>query len=136
MKTTFEIDDIIYAKLKGSALKSAISGDIYRGRKPAGSKKEDVVIANLGINADQLQRGIVNVNIYVPGITVQSQGVQDFTVPNTKRMKELANIACGVLDDNMDGEVYYTVEQQLTIYDRETNEHFINIRVEYSNENF
>ena len=75
-KTSKQIQGDIYNLLKGSALCSMISGDVYRsGYRPRDSRLEDaVVIFTTGL-PDQIQTGVVTVNIYVPDIDPYQNGV-------------------------------------------------------------
>ncbi|MFN3341901.1 MAG: hypothetical protein ACK40M_04345 [Flavobacteriales bacterium] len=135
MKTTFDIDKKIWNRFSGSALAAAISGDIYKMRRPAGSNLEDIVINNLGLPNQDLQRGIWNVNIFVPNLEVESGSVNDDSIPDTARLEELARLGVDLFDDVQDGDVYYSVQQQQTIFDSETKEHFVNIRIDVITEN-
>lgn len=135
MKTTFEVDDILFTRAKSSLLADEISGDIYKVRRPAGSEKEDVVIVGLGIANDQLQKGVWNINIYVPNLVLEVGSVQDGNIPDTARMQELANIACEAFDDVQENGFYYTVQQQLLVFDPDMGQYFVNIRIEVFNEN-
>ena len=50
MITTAEIVDMICEYLSGSALKKAITGDIYPLKKPDDSKLEDVVVCTIDLS--------------------------------------------------------------------------------------
>ena len=100
MKTALDAVDIVWKKIYGSALKTEITGKVYKHRKPAGSDKEDVVVNCPTINNTQLQQGLVNVNIYVPNIPITIAGIADDSQPDHARLKELATMAVGILDDS------------------------------------
>ena len=64
---TFEKD--IYNLVKESVLKTAIKGSFYReGMRPLNAKTEDAVVSFMTGVDDQIQIGVVNVNVYVPDI--------------------------------------------------------------------
>lgn len=136
MKTTLDAEDILYTYLNTSTLKTAVQangGDIYKQGRPANDKKEAVVIVSLPLNNEQLQEGIVNVNIFVPNVVINVNEMQDDSQPNHPRLKQLATIAAGLLNDvflsNSDCGFY--MQQQSLIKDDQSKEHFINIRVNF-----
>ncbi|GAA0561552.1 hypothetical protein [Chitinophaga japonensis] len=133
MITTFHEEDIVYQRLNTSALKTAITGIIKKGKRPLNSTKEDVVINTLPISALQLQEGIVNVNIYVPNLVITVGGVQDFTQPDSARLKELTTTAIDLLTDQWpeSGDINYTVQQQTLFEDEESKSHYVNIRLQF-----
>lgn len=134
MMTTLDIVDLLYVKLDASALKTAISGTINKHRRVADSDKEDVVINCLPVNNEQLQKTIANVNIHVPDLQIEVNGVQD-KQPDHARLQTLAALAIGILNDNWTSTLNYDVQQQVIIEDREAGDHYINIRIEFFIEN-
>jgi hypothetical protein len=132
MITTLEAVDGVFGILQASLLSSAISGKIYKHRRPLGSQQEDVVIGALPITGDQLQRGVLNVNLHVPGLKISTPVGQDLQ-PDNVRMKELAGIAVGVLTDVWKDDYHFTVQQQTLIADGE--DFYINIRINFFNVN-
>jgi len=136
MITTLDIVDVLWAAINGSALKSAISGGIYKGARPVNSSKEDIVINCLPVPNTQLQTAIANVNIHVPNVVQNLNGIQDDTQPNYARLKALATMAVGVLQDKWQAGYHYDVQQQVMIQDEQAKSHYINIRVEFYNLNF
>lgn len=135
MITTLDVIDTLWTRLNYSQLKAMINGGVYKHRRPAGSNKEDVVINCLPIGNIQLQACIANVNIHVPNLTIEVNGVQDSKQPNTIRLQELALVAIDMLSDVWSGEYTYDVQQQTLLEDEEASDHYINIRVEFLNIN-
>lgn len=135
MMTTLDLVDIVWQKLNTSPLKTAITGGLYKHRRPAGSQNEDVVINSLPINNVQLQTGIANVNIHVPNLTIEVNGVQDSKQPNSQRLKELAEMAIEALSDVWADDYNYDVQQQMLLEDEEAGDHYINLRIEFFNIN-
>lgn len=130
MKSTLDIIDILWKLIEDSSLKEEITGNVYKHERPAGSKKEDVVINSLPINNLQLQESLVNVNIYAPNGSVKAGGVQNDTVAH-ERLQELTAIATGVLDDvfNQVEDTGFDVQQMVLIKDDTTGEFYMNIRI-------
>jgi hypothetical protein len=135
MITSLEIVDILWAKLNGSPLKAAIDGGIYKNRRPASSEKQDVVINCLPVNNQQLQTTIANVNIHVPNISIDVNGVQDSSQPDHVKLLALSKIAVGVLKDIWSGDYNFNVQQEVLIQDEEQGDYYINIRIEFYNIN-
>lgn len=131
MITTFDQVDIIFQRLIGSGLPGMISGGIYKQRRPAGSKKEDIVINSLPVANGQLQTGIVNVNIHVPNLVVKVNGVQDSSQPDLVKLNDLTVAVIAVLSDVWSENYRYDVQQQMVIEDEEAQDHYSNIRIEF-----
>lgn len=135
MMTTLDLVDIVWQRVNGSLLKTEISGGVFKHRRPAGGQNEDVVINSLPINGLQLQSAIINVNIHVPNILINVNGVQDNSQPNHIRLQELAAMATTVLSDVWADDYNYDVQQQTMIEDVEAGDNYINIRLEFFNIN-
>lgn len=130
MTTNLEAIDILFTKLDGSSLKTAITGSICKLKRDADSNKEDVVINSLPFNNEQLQQGILNVNIHVPDVVVNVNNVQD-KQPDFARLKTLADMAVEILDDNWASTYNFSVQQQNVMHDPEAGSHYVNIRIEF-----
>lgn len=68
MKTSIDLASIIYQRVKGSGVLELLGGGVYLGVRPFNSDKNDVVVATLSMLEDTLQRGNVNIQIYVRDI--------------------------------------------------------------------
>lgn len=134
MKTGLDMIDIVWTMLNASPLQSLITGGIFKHLRPAGGSKEDVVINSLSVTHEQLQNGIANVNIYVPNLVVNANGIQDDTQPNHSRLNELTKVAIGLLEENWMSDLNYDVQQHMLIRE-ETGEHYMNIRLQFYIEN-
>ncbi|RPE05554.1 hypothetical protein EGT74_24535 [Chitinophaga lutea] len=132
MRTTLDVVDIVWQWLNASPLKAAITGGIYKYR-PQNSTSEDVVINSLPITGEQVQEGVVNVNIHVPNPILNSNGTQDQSQANHPRLKELASIAVESLTDIWveSAEVNFTVQNQMVFPEPDNNEHYVNIRLSF-----
>jgi hypothetical protein len=135
MKTTVDIVDILWQHADGSSLKTAITGKVYKSKRPIDSKVEDVVINSLPVLNRQLQVAIANVNVYVPNKAVTINGAVDSSQPDTKRLKELATIATTVFEEGGSAGYEFLMEQQHVMEDEGSNSHYINLRIIFYNEN-
>lgn len=135
MKTTLEVIDIIWQLLNGSPLADAITGGVYKNLRPLNTAKEDVVINCLPVNNAQLQQGVANVNIHVPNLILNVNGVQDKTQPNHARLQLLTGLAIQELLNVWEGDYNLDIEQQTIFADEEANSHYSNIRIQFNNIN-
>jgi hypothetical protein len=134
MKSTFKVVDIIYGVLSNDAdLIATITGSVYK-KRPVNSRLEDIDVACLPINNEQIQQAVVNVNAHVQNLTIVVNGIQDTTQPDTKRLKLITEKAIRLLDDKYIDDYWFTVQQQ-NIFS-EDKEHYSNIRVNFYYENF
>lgn len=68
-KTGTEIEEDVYLMLCRSGLNRVLRGTVYRdGMRPINSQSEDAVIKFLAGLDNQVQSGVVILNIYVPNI--------------------------------------------------------------------
>ena len=131
-KTATQIQGDVYQLLKNSTLCSMISGDVYRkGMRPRDSKLEDaVVIFTTGL-PDQIQIGVVTINIYVPDIDAYNNGVM---VENGLRSSQLELLAAEWVDSLKAGVSNYKFRLQQTIYTEEDaaiKQHFVVVKLHY-----
>lgn len=129
MKTNYDAIDVIFKRLN-TLVKPSISGKVYKLRRPLNSKLEDIVINALPIIDEIPQECIVNVNCYVPNIDTKISGVSTSS-PDTKRMKEVAELVSGSLDNVDASDHHYFISNQAIIYDDSTDEHYTNFRVTF-----
>ncbi len=134
MKTTLDSIDILYAILFASALKDEITGKIYKLNRQLGSNKEDVVINSLPITGNQLQRSTLNVNIYVPDMSIKIDG-QTQRQPNYVRLKTLAALAVLALADHYNDTYNLWISNQAVLSEDATKQHYVNFRIEFKNVN-
>ena len=131
-KTSRQIQGDIFSLLKGSTLCSMISGDVYRqGYRPRDSKLEDAVVIFTTGTADQIQTGVVTVNIFVPDIDPYADGVM---VENGARTEEIEKLAQQWVDRLTVDRSCYKFRLQQTIYTEEEadiNQHFVVIKLKY-----
>lgn len=125
MKTTSDALDVLFKFINDSTIKPTISGGIYKLKRPTSSTLEDVVINSVALGDSNYQEGVLNVNAYVPNITVNNS-----SLPNTARIKAIEN-ACKVLQE-VYGEGYSFWVSSTSIYEEtDIKSHYINNRIEF-----
>lgn len=131
-KTSKQIQGDVFLMLRESTLCSMISGAVYRnGMRPRDSRKEDaVVIFSTGLS-EEIQTGVVIVNLFVPDIDPASDGV---FVEDGARVEELECLAQEWVDSLSTKNSCYRFELQQTIYsesDHELQQHVIVVRLKF-----
>lgn len=126
MKTAKEVQDDIYKIVKNSSLASSISGTVYKdGFRPRDSKKEDAVVVFITGTADQIQKGYVNVNVFVPDIVQKGNGVY---LENGKRTAEIEAVAKSLVQGLRGLEYRFRLDKMISTFEEEdTHQHYINI---------
>ena len=129
-KTGLEIQDDVFIIIDMSTLKPMITGKIYKGgMRPINAKSEDVVVSFLtGLNG-QVQVGVVNVNIYVPDITIDASGQ---SVCNIPRCRALEAELCKITDNLKASEYRFRPDNIISTFpEPEIKQHFINARIRF-----
>lgn len=128
MKSTSEIIDYLYTHINVSDVRAAISGKVYKMRRPVNSSKADIVIGCLPTNNLQPQTAVANINIYVPNLSVKVDGVQDISQPDQAKLRTLTTLVMGKIQDNWP--TYgLAIESQNIFADDDIKQHYSNIRV-------
>lgn len=131
-KTAKQVQSDIIALLKDSPLAAAVSGKVYRaGLRPRDSRKEDlIVIFTTGV-PDQIQTGVVTLNLYVPDIDPFTNGV---FVEDMARTDELER-ACEVWVESLTARrSNYRFRLTQTIYteaEPDIRQHFVVVKLQY-----
>lgn len=128
-KTGSEVENDVYAILKSSAIKTLITGDIYKdGTRPLDSKKEDVIVNFISGVDGQIQEGFVNVNVYVPDIDNGGGGY----VRNVARCRVI-EIALNTLAQSLTtSEYHFTLAAMIKTYKAEgISQHFVNAKLQF-----
>lgn len=129
MKTTLDSVDIVYGWLSPTVFSNSLSGEVYKHKRPIGSKKEDVVIESLGILNLDLQTSIINVNVHVPDMVITENGATE-TQADHVRLKALAASIQPYLE-KFGSDYNFNIQQQILFEDAEAGEHYINFRIEF-----
>lgn len=131
-KTGKQVQGDIYRLLRDSTLYTQVTGEVYRnGTRPRDSQKEDIVVIFTTGLADEIQEGIVTVNIFCPDIDPYENGVW---VEDGQRTEELERLAAAWVD-SLSAEVScYLFDLQQAIYTEEEadiNQHFVVVKLHY-----
>ena len=111
-KTAKQVQSDIITLLRDSPLAEDVSGKIYRnGYRPRDSRAEDIIVTFTAGIPDQIQTGVVTVNIFVPDIDPYDNGV---LVEDGARAEELEILAQQWFE-NLSG-TNYLFELQQTIH--------------------
>lgn len=129
-KTAKQVQTDIIDLLRNSELAAEVTGEIYRrGYRPRDSRKEDIIVIFTTGIPDEIQTGVVTVNIFIPDIDPYGNGVQ---VEDGERSEALEALAQRWVD-NLSG-TNYLFELQQTIYteaEPEINQHFVVVKLRY-----
>lgn len=130
-KTGKEIQDDFYQLLVGSTLASAVSGQVYKnGYRPRDSKSEDIIVIYTAGFTDQIQSGVVTLNIYVPDVDPYNNGV---LVEDGVRTLAIEKAAATWVDSKA-GSTKYRLRLQRTIttdYEESIHQHFVVVQLRY-----
>jgi len=130
MKTTLDLEDVVYDQLKSGTLITIITGVLRKGDRPVSSEKEDVTVNSLPVTSQQLQSAIVNVNVFVPDLEIVEEGKVSFEKDHA-RLLVLTNQAITELKDKIKGEYTWDIQQQNVFKDNESQSHYVNIRLQF-----
>lgn len=132
MKTDIAIRDDVYSMLMRSPLTLAVKGEVYTRRRPAREEGECIVIGVLANCMEQSQRAYVNVNIYVPDVTVTYPDGTRTLEEDTPRLRELCKVATQSLSSVFGDDWWLSLSEQ-RIHDavEETGGHMINNKCLY-----
>lgn len=133
MKQTYDTDAILYSILKASTeVTGAISGAIYAGQRPDNSKSEDIVVNTITLTQEyEPQLGTSNVNIHVPDIDINAGSVT-MKVEDRVKLKTITGHVLTALRAAKIQGLTLTVASQSTIREAEIQQHFVNIRIDWS----
>lgn len=133
MIQTYDTDAILYGILKGStAVTGAINGGIYAGQRPDNSVKQDIVVNTIALTQEyEPQLGASNVNIHVPDIDIKAGNVT-MKVEDRAKLKAIAGHVLTALRAAKIQGLTLTVASQNTIREAEIQQHFVNIRIDWS----
>jgi len=127
-KTVFDGNQWILELLNQSNVKTIITGKIYKGKRPIGSIKEDIVINSLPMTNDYLQNGVFNVNCYVPYLSVNINGTTQ-NMPDNVRLEAIAKAVYPVFDEVYKDDYNISVENHTTFEEEAEKASYINFRL-------
>lgn len=133
-RTGQEIEDAVFGLLKNSSISGKITGDVMlHGIRPRESQVEDAVVRFVAGLPEQIETGIVVVNIFVPDIDAYGNGQ---FVPDKGRLTELEQYAAAWVEELKKKQTVSGFQFALadTIHSTEfleKQEHFVVIRLKY-----
>ena len=133
MKTSFDIDTIVFRMLNVPTVNNAISGGIYKGDdRPEDSQDEDICINTISSTQDFLpQIATSNVNIYVADVPKKVKG-KSMMKANTTRLKAITTNVMQVLRETKIPGLLFKVDSQSTLSEMNMKQHFVNIRISWN----
>jgi hypothetical protein len=131
MKSDIEIKTDVLKRIQGSELENTITGVVRKtGKRPHGSKNEDIVISMLANVNGQIQTASVNVNIYVAANVVDGQAEEA-----TIRLQELCKLSADLFEVFRGKDFRATLREQRVLEVPNADEYVINNRIEYKHSN-
>lgn len=125
MKSDGAIKTDVYRYINESGFMSNVNGTLSKTLRPHSSRNEDVVISILANEGTQLQKAVLNINIYIQDLDVEGQFEE-----NSIRQDEICEKSWKLLEKfRTDEYVAHAIEQR--VYDTKSGEHVINNQVEY-----
>jgi len=137
-KTSLDVVDILRAYLSTSVLMTdplKPNGILCKFQRPFNSVKEDVVINSLVQGRGQISEGVLNVNIFVLNLSFTAGGVVDNTQPNVPRLKYLLGLASEAMSEVFGLDYNFEVQQD-NIFPDTNNQHYVNLKVEFTSINY
>ena len=130
-KTEMQIERDFYSMIKSSELGKAIKGGIYRSEmRPNDAKTEDLIIKFLSGLDEQIQVGVVILNLYVPDIPNGSDGR---LVADKNRIGVLQELILSFIEENPNTEyLLESDETPTTNLNEEIEQHFIYARIMFN----
>lgn len=134
VKTEQEIERDFYSFVKSSDLGKGIKGTVYRDEmRPPDAKTEDLVVKFLAGIDEQIQSGVVILNLYVPDKPhYDGRKVKDY-----KRIAELQELIKTFVNDNPETEYWMKTDSTpKTMKNEEIEQHFIYVRIKFNRATF
>ncbi len=99
MTTIYELGDYIYRLVKASDIATTITGSVYHeDQRPVDSKAEDATVNVMPFNnTARPYWAYVNVNVYIPYMSVVDGNGRQMMVPDRNRQKAVAAVVDRVL---------------------------------------
>lgn len=136
MKTGAEIQTDIINLLENSELANSVSGSVYRAKpnsslRPRDSKLEDILVIFTTGTTEQINEGIVTINVFVSDIATEDNGV---LVENGRRTAEVEQL-CKAWVESLTAaksEYLFNLEQMIyTEVEPEIHQHFAVIKLHF-----
>ena len=130
MKTSFDINTIVFRILNVPSVKGAISGGIYKGdARLHDPLAEDPCINTPSLTPDflpQLAKSPVTVYVADKPKTIKGKSMLK---ADTERLEAITGIVLATLRAAKVPGLLFTIEAQSTLTEQSTKQHFVNIRI-------
>lgn len=130
IKTEQQIERDFFSFVKSSTLGKGIKGTVYRSEmRPDDATTEDLVVKFLSGLDEQVQTGVVVINIYVPDVAYQQTGRK---IGDKKRIGELQELIRSFINDSDNTEYWMQTDgtpQAVKVEDIE--QHVIYARIKF-----
>ncbi|MCK4295179.1 MAG: hypothetical protein KAX28_00810 [Candidatus Marinimicrobia bacterium] len=126
MKTTIDINDILYPIINVASVKATIDGGVYRNKKPLNFELRDIVILPLSnyVGEEIINEATFMVNCFCKNFT---NGTPDIT-----KLRAIVNAVVAVIEAYNNTSNYYVFEitNQILLQDvDQTSMSYINLRL-------
>lgn len=108
MITTLDIIEDIIKLLYKASLDKLITGSIAPNR-PINSESEDIIVRTLPLSHGMLQSCVALINIHVPNLKRNENGLVTFDTPNRPRLNELAELVNDAVNEKITSNIYTRV---------------------------
>lgn len=131
-KTSTQVQGDFYEMLRDSDLAKGLSGEVYRdGFRPRDSRLEDAVVVFTAGAVEEIESGVVTINIFCPDIDPYANGV---TVADGARLGEIEMASAQWVETLTAAKSDYLIRLKETIHttaDEEIRQHFVVIKLSY-----
>ena len=117
-----------------SDLAKAIDGGVYHaGTRPRDSRAEDAVVIFTGGVPDQIDEGVVTLNVYVPDVIPygEDNGVQVEDLQRVEEIEELARAFVRSLSARRWCNPYRIRQPRHSVAEPSINQHFVVVKLAY-----
>ena len=126
MKTTFDINDILYPVINTETVQTEIDGRVYRNKKPLNSELQDIVIIPLSnYNGDEIVNDATfMINCYCKNF--------DNGTPNITKLRSTINAVAAVIEayNNISNYYVFEITNQILIQDVDQKSmSYVNLRI-------
>ena len=126
MKTTIDINDILYPIINVTSVKNTIDGKVYRNKKPLNSELQDIIIIPLSnyVGEEVMNEATFMVNCFCKNF---NNGTPDIT-----KLRATVNAVVAVIEAYNNTSNYYVFEitNQILLQDvDQTSMSYINLRL-------
>jgi len=126
MKTTIDINDILYPIINVPTVKATIDGGVYRNKKPLNSELQDIVIIPLSnfVGEEVMNDAVFMVNCFCKNF---ANGTPDIT-----NLRAIVNAVVAVIEayNNTNNYYIFTITNQMLLQDTEQiSMSYVNLRI-------